>query len=105
MRRATFLAAASADLVAILTYIADESGSVAVAELFVQRLRAQCQKLAAFDVTIGRARPELRPDIRSFPYKGYVIFCRYVGERFEVVNILEGHRDIESYFSEHDEQR
>jgi hypothetical protein len=27
------------------------------------------------------------------------------GERFEVVNILEGHRDIESYFSEHDEQR
>ena len=26
---------------------------------------------------------------------GYVIFFRYVGDRFEVVNILEGHRDID----------
>ncbi|HYH19907.1 MAG TPA: hypothetical protein VD995_14945 [Azospirillum sp.] len=32
------------------------------------------------------------------PFKGYVIFFRYVGEAFEVVSILEGHRDIEAYF-------
>ena len=48
--------------------------------------------------TIGRARPELRPDIRSFPYRGYVIFFRYLNGRFEVVNILEGHRDVEAHF-------
>jgi toxin ParE1/3/4 len=47
---------------------------------------------------LGRARPELRPDIRSFPYKGYMIFFRYVGDAFEVVNILEGHRDLGTYF-------
>jgi plasmid stabilization system protein ParE len=104
VRRATFLKSAAADLLAILTYIADESGSVAVAEAFVQKLRARCHKLAALNVTIGRARPELRPDIRSFPYMGYVIFFRYVGERFEVVNILEGHRDIEFHFSQPHEQ-
>jgi len=34
---------------------------------------------------------------------GYVIFFRYVGERFEVVNILEGRRDVESYFNGQDE--
>ncbi len=31
--------------------------------------------------------------------QGYVIFFRYVDERFEVVNIIEGHRDIDELFS------
>ena len=103
MRRATFLASVRADFIAILTYVADESGSVAVGEAFVRRLRAKCHKLASLRGAIGRPRPALRPDIRSFPYMGYVIFFRYVGERFEVVNILEGHRDVDSYFGEQDE--
>ena len=47
---------------------------------------------------MGRARRELRSDIRSFPYKGYVIFFRDVADRFEVVNIVEGRRDMESRF-------
>jgi toxin ParE1/3/4 len=65
----------------------------------VERLRAQCHKLAALPGTIGRARPQLRADIRSVPYKDYVIFFRYVADRFEIVNILEGHRDVDGYFS------
>jgi toxin ParE1/3/4 len=102
-RKATFLASVRADFLAILTYVADASGSVAVGEVFVQKLRAKCHELAALENTIGRSRPELRADIGSFPYKGYVIFFRYVAQRFEVVNILEGHRDIESHFGAHDE--
>ncbi len=66
MRRATFLASVRADLPSILTYIADESGSVAVGEAFARRLRAKCHELAALEAVIGRARPELREDIRSF---------------------------------------
>ena len=100
MRRATFLASVRDDLLAILTYVADESGSVSVGEGFVRKLRAQCHKMASLQGTIGRPRPELRSDIRSSPYEGYVIFFRYVAARFEVVNILEGHRDIESHFRE-----
>jgi plasmid stabilization system protein ParE len=100
LRRATFLASVRADLLDILAYIADASGSVAVAEDFVRRLRAKCHELAALDSVVGRPRPELRPDMRSFPYKGYVIFFRYVADRFEVVNILEGHRDVEAYLGE-----
>ncbi len=99
MRRATFLASVRSDLLAILTYIADASGHVDVGEAFVTKLRAQCHKLASDEIVIGRARPELRPDIRSFPYMGYVIFFRYVDDRFEVVNILEGHQDIDAFFS------
>jgi len=47
----------------------------------------------------------LRADIRSFPYKGYVIFFRYVAEQFEVVDILERHRDIEAFFGDDDDGR
>jgi plasmid stabilization system protein ParE len=49
---------------------------------------------------MGRARPELRPDIRSAAFRGYVIFFRCDAETFEVVNVLEGHRDIDSYFED-----
>ncbi len=68
--------------------------------MFVNRMRQQCGKLAALPGTLGRARPELRPDIRSFPFRGYVIFFRYGTETFEVVNILEGHRDFPGLFAQ-----
>jgi hypothetical protein len=55
-------------------------------------------KLASLPGTLGRARPELRPDLRSFPYRRYMIFFRYVGDVFEVVNILEAHRDMGAFF-------
>jgi toxin ParE1/3/4 len=49
---------------------------------------------------MGRSRPELRPDFRSFPDKNYVIFFRSADEGFDLVNILQGHRDIDAYFNE-----
>jgi toxin ParE1/3/4 len=87
-----------ADLVDILTYIADESGSIAVAQGFVAQLRNRCRELASMPGTLGRARPELHADLRSVAHKGYVIFLRYAEDRLEVVNILEGHRDVDSLF-------
>ena len=63
-------------------------------------LRRRCHELAALPGTLGRARSELGPDLRSVSHKGYVIFFRYADERFEVVDILEGHRDIEAFFGD-----
>jgi plasmid stabilization system protein ParE len=37
--------------------------------------------------------------MRSHPHKSYVIFFRYAGDELEIVNVLEGHRDIEAFFS------
>lgn len=51
---------------------------------------------------MGRPRPELRPDVRSVAFGSHVIFFRYVGDDFQVVNVLEGHRDIDGYFGETD---
>lgn len=36
------------------------------------------------------------------PFKGYVIFFRYLDETFEVVRIIEGHRDIDAVFADED---
>jgi plasmid stabilization system protein ParE len=48
---------------------------------------------------MGRPRAELQHDLRSHPHKSYVIFFRYAGAVLEIVNIVEGHRDIPTLFS------
>jgi plasmid stabilization system protein ParE len=98
VRRLVLLDTALADFVDILDYIKRESGSRSVGRRFVGVLRAQCRKLASLPGTLGRPRPELRPDIRSFAFKGYVIFFRYEGDSVEIVNVLERHRDVIAYY-------
>ncbi|WP_339160035.1 type II toxin-antitoxin system RelE/ParE family toxin [Methylobacterium bullatum] len=53
------------------------SGSLATAQGFVARLRRQCHRLATLPGRLGRARPELHSNLRSFPCENYVIFFRY----------------------------
>jgi plasmid stabilization system protein ParE len=98
-----YLDSAKQDLVNILRYISRESGSLATGQQFVSTLRQKCRHLASLPGHIGRPRPELRPDMRSFAFRGYVIFFRYVDNVFEVVDILEGSQDFESYFGQHTE--
>ena len=93
MRRAVFVTSVRRDLAQILAYVSEQSGSVSFAENFVARLRAQCRKLASLPGELGRPRPDVGPAIRSFPFRGYLIFFRYSGENFEVLKIVEGHRD------------
>lgn len=47
---------------------------------------------------MGTSRPELGEKIRSSAFENYVIFFRYHENRLEILNILEGHLDIESRF-------
>ena len=37
-------------------------------------------------------------DIRSSAFKGYVVFFRYRDDLLEIVNVIEGHRDIDGHF-------
>jgi putative addiction module CopG family antidote len=98
VRRLILLDSALADFASILEYIARESESRVIGRRFVNRLRDQCKKLASLPGTLGRSRPELQADLRSFAFKGYLIFFRYEADTFLVVNVLEGHRDITAYF-------
>jgi toxin ParE1/3/4 len=98
--RLRYTDAAQADLRSIARYVAMASQSRATAASFITRLRAHCTKLAALPGTLGQARPELHPEVRSTPFRGYVIFFRYCGSTLEIVNVLEGHRDILAHFDE-----
>ena len=103
MRSLRLTRAALEDISGIAAHIASASSSTAVSAQFIDQLRIKCKRLASLPGTLGRARPELRPDLRSIRFKSYVIFFRYLGDTFEVVNILEGHRDIDGYFHSGDE--
>jgi plasmid stabilization system protein ParE len=98
--RLRFSAAAKDDLDSIAEYIARESGNRAVAERFTRTLRDKCRELARAPFQMGRARPELRADLRSHAYRNYLIFFRYVGDVLEIVKILEAHRDISAFFGD-----
>jgi toxin ParE1/3/4 len=93
-----FSAPALRDLAEIELRVEEASASTEVAQKFVTQLVEKCKRLARFETRIGRARQELLPDLRSYPYRNYVIFFRYVGDSFYVVNILHGARDIGAYF-------
>jgi toxin ParE1/3/4 len=101
VRRLRILNSARRDIAEIFAYIEERSGDAAIAEHFARQLTEQCRRLARLPGTVGRARPELRPDIRSAPFKSYIIFFRYLGTNvFEVVRIIEGHRDIDAQFAD-----
>jgi len=70
LRRLDLLDTALENLVEITRYISKTSRNRAVGRRFAEELRSKCTQLASLPGTIGRPRPERRPGIRSFPYKG-----------------------------------
>ena len=103
MRRLRYLDSALRDIAEIYAYIEGRSESSVIAGRFIGRLRAQCRHIAKLPGTIGRPRPELLPQLRSFSFQSYLILFRYAGEVLEIVNIVEGHRDIDMLFRKDDE--
>jgi plasmid stabilization system protein ParE len=81
---------------------ADTSLDTAVGRKFTKALQNQCAKLARLPGMLGRLRPELGANLRSFPYKGYIIFFRHRGDLLEIVNILGAHRDLPPLFTKPD---
>ena len=56
-----------------------------------------------FLATLVTHGPELRHDLRSAPFNGYVIFFRYLDDDvLEIVHIIEGHRDVAAIFAKGD---
>ncbi len=77
MRALRFRPSALKDIRAIVDYIAWSSSSSLVARRFERQLRAECARLAELPGTLGTARPELGPRIRSLAFKYYLIFFVY----------------------------
>jgi toxin ParE1/3/4 len=89
--RITLTPRAKRDLIEIWNYIADDNETAADQTLW--RLD-NVFKMLADTPYAGRVRPELHPDIRSFPMGNYVVFYRVLPERLDVVRALSRFRDI-----------
>ncbi|MBP7339806.1 type II toxin-antitoxin system RelE/ParE family toxin [Niveispirillum sp.] len=96
MRRLSYTKAAARDLADILSYLAERAGDGEPALRFVQRLKGQCRRLAELPGALGRPRDDIRPGIRSFAYRGYVILFRYEDDVLRIIAVIEGHRDIDT---------
>lgn len=83
------------DLEDIWTYIAEDS--VSRADGFVDRIYAKCVDLSELE-GVGRARDELLPGLKSFPFKRYVIYFYRSSSRVDIVRVLHSARDVDEMF-------
>ncbi len=84
---------AETDILEIWDYIAADS--LAAADRWVDHLDEQFRVLATQPM-MGRARDELAPRVRSFPFGRYVVFYVPLDDGIDVVRVLHGARDIDA---------
>lgn len=90
-RRVSRRPRARLDLIEIWTYIADDNE--AAADRLLHRIDSVLGTLADTPLA-GRARPELHPEIRSFPVGNHIIFYVVKPGVIDVVRVLSRYRDI-----------
>mgnify|MGYP006381028261 CR=1 FL=1 len=88
---------AAEDIAGIWDHIADDS--LRAADRWVDRLDAQLCLLATQPL-MGRARDELSPGLRSFPFGRYVIFYEPIASGIDVVRLLHSARDVDAVFGD-----
>jgi toxin ParE1/3/4 len=95
MPRVVFALIAEQDLDQIEDHVAEDNPTAA--HELIQLFHDKCSLLAT-QPEMGRARPELAKDLRSFPIGNYLIVYRPMSDGIEVARVLSGARDIESLF-------
>lgn len=99
MRRlkVTYRPEARRELQQIYDYIAEASGSHAVAERFVERILTRCRKIG--DVPYGgRPRDDLQTGLRTVPFEKSAVIAYRIGETVDITNIFYGGRDYEALY-------
>lgn len=82
---------ATADLKDIWSHIADDDEDRA--DEVIDFLFEHCSNLLAMP-SMGRARDELRPGVRSWPAKSWVVFYRVTPDNVEIIRVLHGRQDV-----------
>ena len=95
MSRYRLTGQAQTDLEEIWLYIAEHN--IPAADRFLDTLHERFVLLAGQPL-LGRARPELAPNLRSLSVGNYVIFYRPIDDGIEVARVLHGARDIDAIF-------
>lgn len=87
---------AERDLRNLLEYLADRSP--AAADRLSRRLEHAISSLAA-NPFLGRERPDLAPDLRSFPVTGYLIYYYPTETGILIQRIAHGSMDAHRLFN------
>ena len=95
MSRVVLSSRARKDLDDIWLYIARDNP--AAADRFIDDILKTCRTLADSPL-MGRSRPELARQLRSFPHRGYMIFYRPIRGGIPVARVAQGRRSIASLF-------
>ncbi|HVY85613.1 MAG TPA: type II toxin-antitoxin system RelE/ParE family toxin [Caulobacterales bacterium] len=82
---------ARSDIVEIAVYYGERNPGAA--KRLLDRI-ARVVELLAEQPLLGRRRPDLRQDLRSFPARPHVIFYLPLVDGVQIVRILHGARDI-----------
>lgn len=93
----TLSRSAQRDLVAAARYAAKKSGTARTGHRLISRLGTVMEALAALP-TMGRARYDVRPRLRSFPSKPFIIYYRRTQTGIHVVRILHQRQDVRGVF-------
>lgn len=98
MRRHRLAPVAEISLDNIWNYLAHESGSMEVADRFVDSLTNRFLLLAKHPY-VGRSRDDIRPGLRSFPVGEYVIFYRIAArDAVVILDVIHGNRNVAAFF-------
>jgi len=100
MSRYLISPSASRDLNAIAEYFLTRN--VDAGEKLFQEFTKKCQYIAQFP-NLGKSYDYLRFSLRGVPLDGYIIFYRVFNDGVEIVRVVSGRQDLESLFSDSDE--
>jgi toxin ParE1/3/4 len=83
---------ARSDLLDIWLYISDDS--VAAADRVLDEINRVC-RLISEHPKIGRVRPEIGAELRSFAAMSWIVFYRIDDDAIRIVRIVHGARDFD----------
>lgn len=84
---------AEADLIDIADYIMQENPSAALR--LIERIENACTMLGD-NPLLGRSRPDIAPDARSWSVGHYLILYRRMPSGAEIVRVIHGARNLDN---------
>ena len=91
MARVVYSDIAKADLREIWDYVSDDSPFQA--DRLIERFRSKLEHLAKWN-TLGRPRPEIARNCRSYPFGKYCFFFRPIDDGIEIIRVIHSARDL-----------
>jgi len=72
-------------------------------EKLFREFNKKCQNLANFP-NMGRSYGYIKPSLRGLPLDGYIILYKIIDDGVEILRVVSGRQDLESLFTNLDDE-